>query len=226
MSGQPEDRQPSSTCFVSWSGGKDSCLALHRAKAAGLHARSLLTMLTEAGSESRGHHLPIAVLRAQAACLGIPLVTRSTTWDGYEAAFLDALRELRAEGLTRGVFGDIDLDPHREWVERVCAEAGVSAEEPLWLQARRTLVEEFLSSGYEATVVSVKEGLLDPALLGRRLDLRLIAEFEAAGIDACGEEGEYHTVVTDGPLFRSPLILTHGGLASHDGYCFLELTLG
>ncbi len=124
-----------------------------------------------------------------------------------------------------GVFGDIDLEDHRAWVERVCARAGLKAWEPLWGEARRDLLKEFMSVGFRATVVSLKEGLLSPDLLGRQLDWDLVAEFEAAGIDASGEKGEYHTVVVGGPPFSRAVAIEPKGRVLRDGYWFLDLDL-
>ena len=106
--------------FCSWSGGKDAYLAFARAVAAGGRPEALVCMLHEDGDRSRGHGLPVELLEAQAEALGIPLVTRATTWDEYEATYISVLHELRAQGVEAGVFGDIDLEGHRVWVEEVC----------------------------------------------------------------------------------------------------------
>ena len=209
---------------ASWSGGKDSYLALSRAVAGGGRPRALLTMLREDGRRTHSHALPLTLVERQAQCLGLPLVTRAADWGGYESAFLDALAELRADhGVEVGVFGDIDLQPHRDWVERVCAEREMAACLPLWLAPRRTLLDELLDRGVVATVVAVDSDRLPERLLGRRLDRELIAELEREGVDACGEEGEYHTVITDGPLFRAPLAVTVRGTLAIDQYRFADL---
>jgi uncharacterized protein (TIGR00290 family) len=210
--------------ITSWSGGKDSCLALDRAKASGLEPIGLFTMFAESGERSRSHGLTHTVLRAQAEALGLRLFTNNATWSEYESVFIDAWREFRLRGIATGVFGDIDVDAHREWVVRVCETAGMQALHPLWRENRRTLLEEFLDKGYRATVIAVRDGVLDRTFLGRVLDRRLIDEFEALGIDACGENGEYHTVVTDGPLFRSRLSLAQGEVSCRDGVWFLDVT--
>ena len=127
--------------FCSWSGGKDAYLALQRAVAAGGRPVALLCMLHEDGRVSRGHGLPLALLQRQAAALGLPLVARATTWDDYEATYVAALHELREGGVQAGVFGDIDLQPHRDWVEAVCAVAGLACHLPLWQEPRRRLLE-------------------------------------------------------------------------------------
>ncbi len=211
--------------FASWSGGKDSCLALHRAVQAGASPSALLTLFIEGGDRSHSHGLRRAVVEAQAAAMDLPLVARAASWAGYESAFENALAELRESGVQGGVFGDIDLEDHRAWVERVCARAGLTAWEPLWGAARLDLLREFIDDGFRATVVSLKDGLLSPALLGRELDWDLIAEFEAAGIDVSGEKGEYHTVVTGGPLFSRPLAIKPKDRVLRSGYWFLDLDL-
>ncbi len=218
---------PFARWFVSWSGGKDSCLAMHRHIAAGAgKPTALVTTFVEEGDRTRGHHLSSTVLETQAAALGVPLIARPTSWAEYTAVFADTMRELVATGVTEGVFGDIDLDAHREWVETVCGTTGVRAFEPLWLEPRAKLLDDFLGAGYEAVVVALRPAQLDPALLGRTLDASLIAEFEAAGIDACGEEGEYHTVVVDGPGFAHRVELRPGATFDVDDYRFLDLAVG
>ena len=213
----------SGVAFVcSWSGGKDSCLALHRAIQAGAEPRFLLSMLREDGARSRSHGLEPAVLEAQAASLGIPLITRPASWDEYESVFVGALQELEAEGVRAGVFGDIDLDDHRAWEEKVCAAAGIEPYLPLWQSSRAELLDELIGLGFEAIVVAVNAEKLAPEFLGRALDHALVREFEQMGIDLCGEEGEYHTVVVDGPIFARSLSLDLGTPGLYDGYWFLE----
>ena len=211
--------------FCSWSGGKDSCLALYRATQNGGVPKALLTMLTEGGERSRAHGLSVELLRRQAEALGIPLVTRQASWDTYEAEFLSTIRQFREEGITHGVFGDIDLEPHLEWVERVCSSAAVEAYEPLWKEVRRDILDEFLQLGFKAAIIAIKQEALDNSFLGRILDRQVIDDLEQAGVDASGEEGEYHTVVVDGPIFSSPLHLEMKRQVVRDGYRFLDVSL-
>lgn len=210
---------------VSWSGGKDAALALGRATAAGAEPRALLTMLVEGGERSRSHGLRRAVLEAQAAALGLPLVVRATSWDGYEEAFVDALLACARLGATDAVYGDIDVDAHRGWVERVSARAGLRAHLPLWQAERAAIVGEVERAGIDARVVAVRDGVLPRSLLGRRLDPALAAEVVACGADACGEAGEYHTVVADAPGFAAPLRLVPGDAVLRDGVWFLDLDI-
>lgn len=212
------------TLFVcSWSGGKDSCLALYRAIEAGAKPLYLLSMLREDGKRSRSHGLPLDVLEAQAAALGIPLVIRTASWSKYESVFIATLQELKESGVEAGVFGDIDLEEHRLWEEKVCQAAALEAYLPLWKTPRVQLLEEFLALGFRAIVVAASDERMGRKCLGKVLDTELIHEFSRIGIDPSGEEGEYHTVVTDGPIFAESLTLSVGEQTLHSGYWFLDV---
>jgi len=211
--------------FSSWSGGKDSCLALYRAIRSGGIPTRLLTMFTTNGERSRSHGLSREVILAQSDALAIPLIVRNASWDSYEDVFTQTLVELQGAGIEYGVFGDIDLEPHREWVEKVCATAGITPLLPLWQTARRQLLTELLAAGFKAIIVAIKDSLLDRSFLGRQLDHELLAELENIGIDACGEKGEYHSLVVDGPIFKHQLAIRTGAIVNHDGYSFLDIQL-
>lgn len=189
---------------VSWSGGKDCCLAMHRARASGLEVRSLLAMFDESGERTRSHAIPRAVMQAQADALGLDLVAPAASWADYERVFVDALTALSGRGVTDIVFGDIDLLAHREWEEKVCAAAGITPHLPLWQEDRRVLADEVLGLSYRALVVCTDDRWLDASWCGRAYD-RAYIESLPPGVDVCGENGEFHTFVTDGPLFRSPV---------------------
>lgn len=211
--------------FCSWSGGKDACLSLYRSIQRGGIPRALLTMLIESGGRTRAHGLPVSVIQRQAAAMNLPVVFRPTSWNSYEAEFVSALHEFRSGGIEAGVFGDIDLEEHLAWVQRVCNSASIRAVHPLWNADRGQLLHEFMESGFEATLVAVKEGVLDPGLLGEPLTQALVQRFERLGIDPSGENGEYHTVVTDGPVFAGPLRLQRRKRHLRDGYWFLDVSL-
>lgn len=209
----------------SWSGGKDSALALELAVEAGARPQALLTMLSEEGRRSRSHGLSRSVLEAQAAALGVPLVTGAAAWADYTDVFVRELAAVRARGATACVFGDIDIAGHRRWCRRACDAAGLVARHPLWRRPRRELLDELLARGWRATVVTVRADVLDPSLLGRVLDGDLVGELEAAGVDACGEHGEYHTLVTDGPLFAEPVPIVPRRRLHRDGCWVLDVAV-
>lgn len=208
--------------FSSWSGGKDSALALYYALRQGGQAKVLLTMFTEKGDRSRSHGLSLKLLTEQAKSLNIPLMTQKASWDNYEAQFVSALKKLSPEVKT-GVFGDIDIQEHRLWVERVCSSADIQAYHPLWKKNRRDLLNELIEVGFKAMIITVKEGILEKEFLGKIIDFPLIERLEKLGIDACGEAGEFHTIVFDGPIFSSPLQLELYGQVFKSGYWFQDL---
>src|SRR5690606_23615914 len=195
---------------MSWSGGKDSALAYYRAVLAGDVPVVLLTMFEEDGSKSRSHGLPIGVLEAQAERMGLPLEIGKADWNGYEQEFVSQLKKLKNEGVEMGVYGDIDLEDHREWVLKVSREAELQVSHPLWGEPRRELLEELIAEGFKAVITVVDTARMDPKFLGREFTPRLIEELEALGIDACGEEGEFHTVIIDGPIFVEAVPVVFG----------------
>ncbi len=211
--------------FCSWSGGKDSCLSLYHAIRKGGKPKKLITMLTINGKKTRSHGLPIEVIMEQSKALGIPLETCSTSWGEYEKNFIHLIKGMKHEGIDFGVFGDIDIEKHREWVERVCQLVETEPYLPLWKKKRSSLVKEFIAAGFKAKIVAVKDDVLDRSFLGRELDLILIEEFRKIGIDVSGENGEYHTVVTNGPIFSKEIELVAGEKVFHNGYWFLDTFL-
>jgi uncharacterized protein (TIGR00290 family) len=208
--------------MVSWSGGKDSCLAMHRAARAGARIEVLVNMKVEGGERSRSHGLRSGVIDAQARAMGIRLEGAATSWGDYEANFVGILRRLASEGIEAGIFGDIDLQAHLEWEEMVCGKAGLIPVLPIWQGGRMELVREFIVAGFRTHIVALRAESLSPDYLGRPFTLELAREFEAMGIDACGENGEFHTVVTDGPLFRYPIEILPGWRVLREGYWFLD----
>jgi diphthine-ammonia ligase len=194
---------------VSWSGGKDS-LAAVAATRGDLDLVCALTMFDETGLRSRSHGLRPELIAAQAARLGLRSVTARCSWATYNDAFTDALRGLAEDGITHVVFGDLVYPEHRDWAEARCAEAGLTAVEPLFGVPTDNLFDAFLASGATAIMVTVREPWLDETWLGRPLDAAMKPDFLARGIDPCGERGEYHTAVIDSPLFSHPVTVTHG----------------
>jgi diphthine-ammonia ligase len=195
---------------ISWSGGKDSCAALQRTRDA-FDVVAMITMFDEDASRSRSHGLRPEVLAAQAASLGLRQVIGRCSWGTYDAAFQAALAEVATAGVTHVIFGDILFVEHRQWAEAMCAQAGLTAIEPLWGSSTTTLFHEWVASGADALIVTTRAALLDQSWLGRRLSADLLPLFEQLGVDPCGERGEYHTVVTNSPLFLRPLQLRTAG---------------
>jgi len=188
----------------STSGGKDSLLALWYARQRGIDVVTMLTMFDETGQRSRSHGISIPMMQAQAQSLGLELKTPSASWRDYESVFIETLTNLKHSGHEAVVFGDIDLQAHRDWEEKVCARADLRAELPLWHRDRRELARESMTLGFRAIVVCVDHRYLGREFAGRSYDESFLADLPA-NVDACGENGEFHTFVYDGPMFRAPL---------------------
>ena len=211
--------------FVSWSGGKDCNFAAYLAIKDGLEVRYLANTVNEEGQQSRSHGLSAEVLKQQAQALGIPLIQQKTAKNTYEADFKAMLQTLKQEGITGGVFGDIDFNAHREWLDRVCGDAGIIPRFPLWLQNQNKIMNDFIELGFEAVVVATKADLLGREWLGRKVDLAFIKDLAALGknITPCGEAGEYHTLVIDGPMFKQRLEIIEAAKVLRDGRWFFEI---
>lgn len=199
---------------ISWSGGKDSCLALWRSQQGGRRVTRLLTALDETGLRTRSHGVTKALICAQAQCLGLLVDFLSASWAEYEARFVRLLATLPQHHIDSVIFGDIDLLAHREWEENVCAAAGLRAQLPLWGEPRRALVQTFLEAGFRARVVCVDGRFLDASFVGREFDDNFLSDLPA-GVDACGENGEFHTFVYDGPNFTQPVRWQSLGLQTY-----------
>jgi len=216
-----------SRVFASWSGGKDCCLACYRAVVSGLDIRYLANTVTEDGERSCSHGISAGVIRRQSEALGIPIMQQRTAGDNYEAQFIKMLKSFRREGIEGGVFGDIDFNPHREWIERVCAEAGITPRLPLWGEDQKKLMEEFIDAGFIAVVIAVKADLFGEEVLGQRIDRNFINQLDelckTRDITPCGEAGEYHTLVIDGPLFKKRLEITESRKVEREGIRFLDI---
>lgn len=205
----------------SWSGGKDSCFAVMQRLKQDSALKVLINMMNENGKISRSHGLPEYILQQQSMALGVPLLTRPSTWNDYEGNFISMLEKAKYEyGVNEIVFGDIDLQGHRDWEEKVCNAAELTCSLPLWKMDRTQLVVSMINSGIEAVIVSCNTVMGDK-FLGRTLTHDLIAELETIGVDVCGENGEFHTVVIDCPLFRQRIQLPPSEKVLHESYWFL-----
>ncbi|MDI6735175.1 MAG: diphthine--ammonia ligase [bacterium] len=211
--------------FCCWSGGKDSALSVYRIlQNPAIEITHLLNMLAEDGNYSRSHGLHTELLRAQSMALCIPVVQGKTTRETYEQEFKKVVLGLKKEDVEAGIFGDIDLQVHRDWVERVCSETGITPILPIWKGDREALINEFIDAGFKTIVVSTNTNRLGKEWLGRQIDKEFVAELKALGnIDLCGEDGEYHSFVYDGPIFKEPVNFTVGEKVLKGNRWFLEI---
>jgi len=184
-------------------------------------------MVTEDGKRSWTHGLSSELLQVQSQAIGIPLIQRRTARANYEAEFKNMLRAFRQEGVDGGVFGDIDFEEHRQWIDRVCREVDVIPHLPLWGESQEEIMRDFIDLGFEAVVVAAKADLFGEEILGRKVDLDFIKHLEelreTKEITPCGEAGEYHTLVTDGPLFNQRLEILETNRVLREERWFLDI---
>jgi uncharacterized protein (TIGR00290 family) len=208
-----------------WSGGKDSALALLRARQQGRSVTRLVNFYDPATGRVRFHATRRELIQAQADAIGIPLRAYGVAWERYEPAFRAMLAELRAEGVRGVIFGDIHLADVRAWYEERVAAAGLEHVEPLWGAPPAALVEEFVTSGSRAVLTCCELPKLGREWLGRIIDERFAAEIAGTGIDPAGENGEYHSFAYAGPLFRAPVRWRPGAERLEGDFAQLDLEL-
>jgi len=209
---------------ASWSGGKDSCLACYEAIREGYEVSYLVNTISREFRRVRFHGTEAGLVQKQAQAVGIPLLQKETSGDDYERDFKEAIRSVIQEGVRGVAFGDIRLDRNRQWAEKICKELGVRAIEPLWGRSSAQVLRSFVEAGFEATVVCTQANLLGEEWVGRKLDKEFIEELVGRKeIDACGENGEYHTLVTDGPLFKKRIEICQSRKLMRNGYWFLDI---
>jgi len=203
---------------VAWSGGKDSALARARALLSG-YQPILLVNMAGADGTVRFHGVDGELVARQARALGAELLRVPAPPDAYEARFEEMLGELRRRGLAGLVFGNLHLADVQAWFETRTARAGLAHVEPLWGWEPAEVVAQFLAAGFRAVVVSVMEDRVDPRWLGAPFDERFVEALVARPeVDLCGERGEYHTFVFDGPGFGAPVRFALGEAVRSEGY--------
>ncbi len=204
----------------SWSGGKDSCLACYRAMQQGYDVKLLLNFISRESKRGCFHGIEGRLLKFQADLIGIPLEQKEVSPDmaKYEEEFKAAVTELRGSDIGSMVFGDIYLLEHESWIERVCRDLNINALEPLWNNSPDSIIDEFLKAGFKAIIVSCKADVMGKEFLGRYIDKALVKELKEKGICPCGEKGEFHTLVVDGPIFKRPIKILQAEPIEKEGF--------
>ncbi|MED4531367.1 diphthine--ammonia ligase [Metabacillus fastidiosus] len=211
--------------IASFSGGKDSVLALYKAVKVG-KAVGLIVMMEEEGKRSRSHGMSPELIRAQARSIGLPVYTAAASWTDYEKAFMHLLEKAKNQGAEVLVTGDLDMPAHGCWHEKVTKNAGLKLGMPLWEMNHREAVQEFINLGFVTIIVTVNLSFgMREDDLGRTLTHEYVKELEARGIDPCGEGGEFHTTVINGPIFKYPIPVRKGEIIKDGDYAFLPLEL-
>jgi uncharacterized protein (TIGR00290 family) len=212
---------------MSWSSGKDSTLALHEARAGGeVEVTSLLTTVNSTANRVAMHAVRRELLEAQAAALGLALHVIELPWpcpnEVYQQRMLAAIETARQQGTHYMVFGDLFLEDVRAYREAALAGSGITPLFPLWQRPTARLAREMLGLGIRAVITCVDPAQAPPSLAGRWYDDELLRDLPA-GVDPCGENGEFHTFVIDGPGFAYPLHVDIGETVERDGFIFTDV---
>lgn len=212
---------------VSWSSGKDSAFALQEARRLGLaEIAGVLTTINEVHDRVAMHGVRATLLDRQVAMLGLPAtkvgIPSPCPNEVYEARMAEACLALKAQGITHMVFGDLSLSDIRAWREAKLAEIGIRAIFPLWHRNTTTLAQEMIDSGLIAHLTCIDPRTMPRGLAGRRFDASLLRDLPD-GVDPCGENGEFHTVVSAGPMFAAPVPVVVGEIVERDGFVFADV---
>ena len=212
---------------LSWSGGKDSALALHALLMdPAIDVRAILTTITDGYDRVSMHGVRTDLVLAQATAIGIPLRTcripQRATNQEYERAMLDSLAAMQSEGIESIAFGDLFLADVRAYRERLVAGSGIQPLFPLWGKPTAQLAREFVRCGFKAVLVCVDPRQLDVSHCGSEYDARFVAALPITA-DPCGENGEFHTFVYDAPMFSQPIATQRGVVVERDGFVFCDL---
>ena len=213
--------------FVSWSSGKDSAFALWEARRLGLaEIVGVITTVNEVYDRVAMHGVRDSLLNRQIAALGLPCIKvpipSPCTNEIYEARMAEAVEQIKALGVCHMVFGDLFLENLRAYREEKLAGAGMQAIFPLWGRNTSSLAQEMLASGVVAHLVCIDPQKLDKSFAGRRFDQTLLEDLPP-DIDPCGENGEFHTVVSAGPMFNAPIAINVAEIVEREGFVFADI---
>jgi len=216
--------------LLSWSGGKDSAFALHTLRSsADFEPAGLLTTITADYDRISIHGVRRELLERQADAIGLPLrqvlIPKDCTNEIYEDRLGAVLREVQTDGIRHVAFGDLFLQDVRAYREKQMAALGLEAVFPVWGLDTAELAREMIRLGFKATLVCVDTEALDPAFAGRSFDEDLLRDLPA-GVDPCGENGEFHTFVHAGPIFREPVEIKVGRVEGRGRFWFRDLEAG
>src|SRR5688500_11772805 len=213
--------------LMSWSGGKDSCIALYEMqKAQNYRVAALLTTLTRGYDRISMHGVRRELLEKQAASLGLPLhqvfISKDATNDEYEMRMSEAFSEYRERQIDSIVFGDLFLEDIRNYRELFLARHKMRGLFPVWMRDTTSFIKGFIELGFKAVVTCVDSKVLDQSFAGRMIDREFLSALPG-DVDPCGENGEFHSFVVDGPIFAEPLRFSRGETVSRESFWFRDL---
>ena len=212
--------------LLAWSSGKDSAWTLHALRRQNIEVSALLTTINSSAARVAMHGVRRELLELQAAAVGIPVWQIPLPWpctnDDYEARMAEACRRAVAEGFGAIAFGDLYLQDVRDYRERQLAGSGLAPVFPLWEIPTAILARDMIDAGLRARLSCIDSRQLDPAFAGREFDRALLADLPPTA-DPCGENGEFHSFVYAGPMFREPIPIESGEVRNVDGFIYTDL---
>ena len=216
--------------LMSWSGGKDSCLALYEVQQSQEYqVAALLTTITEDYDRISIHGVRRELLQKQVAALGLSLqqilITKGASNEEYERKFIDACAGYVDKGIDSIIFGDLFLEDIKKYRDEFLARHNLRGIYPVWLSNTTSFINKFIALGFKAIITCVDAKVLDPAFAGRTIDEAFVSSLPPH-VDPCGETGEFHTFVFDGPNFKHPVTFSKGEIVERDGYWFCDLLPG
>lgn len=211
--------------FCSWSGGKDCCLSLYRTIQQGGQPQLLFTMFEDQCETSYEHRLSREIIYAQAESLNLPIEIAQSSLDNYKKIFSSSIETFKSLYIDYGVFGGTTVSSNNDWHTEICTHHELEAYHPLIESNSKDILLEFINLGFQAIIVAVKEDSLDSSFLGKVLSKELIEDFMSNNIDICGRNGEYHTLVVNGPLFSKKINVIPREIYSLNGISYLNLEL-
>ena len=210
---------------LSYSCGKDSTLALHKMLEQGHEPVGLLVMVNQEAGRSWFHGVDPELLEEISRSLDIPLIPCPSTGEEYHLVMEEGLCRAKELGAQAAVFGDIDIEEHAQWCRGRCEAAGLEGVFPLWQRDRKENAREILALGYQCVMKCVRNDARPQEMLGKVLDDSLLRQMESLGIDVCGENGEYHTIVLGGPIFHTPVPYTCGEILDFGNISAMDIRL-
>ena len=208
---------------ASYSGGKESALSVYRAVKQGHEPIALITMYNTDTDRSHFHCLPEDTLKNISIALNIPLWIIKTSGEEYAQNFEKALLRAKEQGAECCVFGDIDIEGHLKWCSERCVNTGIEPLFPLWGEERKNVVNDVIESGFISHISIINTKYLSDDFLGLQLTKEVMENIAAQGADICGENGEYHTFVSAGPIFKHPVKFSFGEKLTRDSYAMLPV---
>lgn len=209
---------------MSYSFGKDSAFALYTMIKAGHKPVCLVTTINKDNGKSWTHGVNANIAEQSAKALGLPIIPAPCSSENYETAFEEALQKSKSMGAKACAFGDMDINLHLEWNKKRCMNAGMECVTPLWGIDREKVIFEELDSGFVAIIKCIEKKFLGNEFLGKTLNQRVLDEIRAAGADVCGENGEYHTLVVDGPIYKNAIETKLGDIVDLGDYAAIDIT--